>query len=159
MEALPAYKYLAYLLDCRDCNTNLPLQYIPEEDMRADAPHVSQPDFNARINWEQFLHPLTDAGRSNTRLLPVVSSVMQVVTSKGRVLTRNEMPGRFQKVCCGTGCEFEARSLIYRHHAAREELLEQFGIGFQNKAILDISPPILTLECPHTSNAGRTIPS
>ena len=55
--------------------------------------------------------------------------------------------GQFTKYRTGGGAG--PKSCMHCHFSAREGFLDEFGIGFHNPAVLDISPPFLVMGPPH----------
>ncbi len=74
-------------------------------------------------------------------------SVMLCATTKGDVLSRSRRTGQFTKM--GPGGGEEAKSCMHNHFACRHGIHDEYGIGFNNTAVLDISPPILSISEPH----------
>ena len=106
--------------------------------------------------WSRMTHEFDRADLSSEReatlLLcpqPIRHAVTHVVTNRGRVLSRSRKGGEFGKV--GNGGGEHDKSLSHLHFSARHGVYDEFGIGFNNPAVLDISPPILTIEAPHAS--------
>ena len=60
------------------------------------------------------------------------------------------------KLCSGGGKT--NKSLAHNHFASRNGVYDEFGIDFDNEAVLDISPPILAIEAPHSDAQNRNEP-
>jgi len=86
--------------------------------------------------WQHIADPLLESSL-------IQHSVMIVVDTSGRVLSRGRKGGEFCKVGCGGGAS--SKNLIHNHFAARNGPYDEFGIGFHNPAVLDISPPFLDI--------------
>ena len=74
-------------------------------------------------------------------------SVMLAVTTELELLSRSRRTGQFAKLMSDGGSD--DKSCVHNQFACRNGLFDQFGIGFNNPAVLDISPPILTVTAPH----------
>ena len=83
---------------------------------------------------------------------PVKHSVMLVVTTDGKILSRAHAPGKFTKV--GNGGGRREKSLVHCHFACREGVQDEFGIGFHNPAVLEVSPPWLMIQPRHDRDTG-----
>ena len=77
---------------------------------------------------------------------------MIVVTTDGCVLSRGRRAGEFTKHGCGGG--HNGKTLIQCHLSCREGVSDEFGIGFRNSAVLDISAPVLMVAKPPTQTSA-----
>ena len=80
-------------------------------------------------------------------------TVIHVVTTDGRILSRSRKGGQFCKFGSGGG-KYD-KSLVHCHFSARDGVYDEFGIGFRNPAVLDVSAPRLTVEAPHKAEQER----
>ena len=85
--------------------------------------------------------------------IPIRHSVMNALTTDGQILSRSRRGGQFCKYCSGGGSG--DKSLAHSHFASRNGVYADLGIDFDNEAVLDISPPILAIEAPHSDAQAR----
>ena len=83
-------------------------------------------------------------------------SVMLAVTTDVELLSQSRRTGQFAKLMSGGG--EDDKSCMHNYFACRNGLIDEFGIGFNNPAVLDVSPPILTITAPHSAERKRGDP-
>ena len=79
-----------------------------------------------------------------------------VVTDDYQLLTRGRRPGQYTKY--GPGGGGDVKTLPHLGFAIRNGCRDEFGIAFDNPAILDISPPLICIEAPHASDRAEGRP-
>jgi hypothetical protein len=75
-----------------------------------------------------------------------------VVTTDGRVLLRSKKGNDFTQVGNGGGGS-DGKTFSHLHFAMRNGVYDEYGIGFNNRAVKAMSTPIFTFECPHKNEA------
>jgi hypothetical protein len=80
-------------------------------------------------------------------------TVMYILDTAGRIASRARKVGQFMNH--GRGGGKHEKPLASCHYACMEGIRDEFGISRNNRAILDVSAPILTVEPPHYSNEGH----
>ena len=72
------------------------------------------------------------------------------VDTNEEILSRGRRTGQFTKY--GNGGGDDGKSGMHLHFACRNALLDEFGIGFNNPAVLDLSPPYICLQAAHAGD-------
>ena len=80
-------------------------------------------------------------------------TVIHVVTTDGKILSRSRRGRQFCKF--GSGGGKHDKSLAHCHFSARDGVYDEYGIGFRNPAVLDVSEPMLNVEAPHYTEQWR----
>eukprot|EP00973_Karenia_brevis_P091401 12407304-Karenia_brevis.AAC.1 len=75
------------------------------------------------------------------------------VNIDGEILFRSRRGGQFTKMLSGGGKE--DLGIVQAHYHCRAGLEDEYNIGFNNPAIIDISPPILQVVSPHKTEKKR----
>ena len=111
------------------------IEYLREL-LESNPPHPRKDEF---IPW--LVEPFHNELERGVDQLPIRSSVMLVVTTDGKILSRGRAWNQFTKYGCGGGKW--PKGLIGLSYSCREAVYDEFGISPHNPAILEVSPPVL----------------